>query len=265
MNSLFQSVNRYIERRKINTELHHLKQLPRFTSTTTRIFQNIKFNIVDPASFIFQYKEIFQNHIYQFTSQSISPIIIDCGANIGLSIIYFKKIHPKCRLVAFEPDVLIFSVLEKNIGQFGYSDVKLINSAVWSENTMLPFLPDGSDGGRVLNDNTTKFWGGSLVSAVSLADYLNESVDLLKIDIEGAELQVLQSCQDKLKNVKYLFIEYHSFVNKKQELDQLLSILSKANFRVYINPIFIKYQPFMEKKNNSIMDMQLNIFAIREK
>lgn len=224
------------------------------------VINKLEITFIDSLSFFYQYKDIFEKKIYNFKSKSNSPLIIDCGSNIGLSILFFKGIYPKSRVIAFEPDPSIFSVLKENIERNGYNDVELINKAVWTNETVLGFLPDGADGGRIPSIEGD---GIIVVPAACLSSYIDEQVDFLKIDIEGAETVVLRSCKDKLNNVNNIFIEYHSMVNEKQSLHQLLQILSEANFRVHINSISEKKQPFIQRERNSFFDMQLNIFAFR--
>src|SRR5260370_28727380 len=50
------------------------------------------------------YREIFLARAYFFRSEASSPLIFDCGSNIGLSILFFKHLYPNCRIVSFEPD-----------------------------------------------------------------------------------------------------------------------------------------------------------------
>lgn len=240
--------------------LRRLKEMPRYTKTTVSL-ANIEWQLIDPASFVFQYAEIFQKQIYQFPAQTPAPRIIDCGANIGLSVIYFKRVHPESRITAFEPDPQIFSVLEENIRQCGYADVELVNKAVWTETATLEFLPDGSDGGRMVQMSADR--QRIQVPTVRLADFLNEPIDLLKIDIEGAETSVLQDCQDTLQHVRHLFVEYHSFEHQPQTLLTIMNILFNAGYRVYIHSHNVSAQPFDKRKTISGMDMQLNIFAFR--
>ena len=64
------------------------------------------------------------------------PFIIDCGANIGLSVIYLKNLYPDAEIVAFEPDEQNFQLLQKNIASFGFKNVEARKEAVWTENTM---------------------------------------------------------------------------------------------------------------------------------
>src|SRR5688572_5955997 len=70
-------------------------------------FLKYTFIVPDALSFLWQFKEIFVDEYYNFTSGKVSPIIVDCGANIGTSCIYFKTLFPTSRIKAFEanPDI----------------------------------------------------------------------------------------------------------------------------------------------------------------
>src|SRR5688572_8635835 len=80
-----------------------IRKLPRYTPFTTELL-GAPVRCVDGASFVASYSEIFKRGIYRFETPSESPQIIDCGANIGLSVIYFKRLFPAARITAFEAD-----------------------------------------------------------------------------------------------------------------------------------------------------------------
>ena len=67
--------------------------MPRFKAVSTDIFEK-PLDIVDAASFVYMYREIFERQIYKFKADTDSPTIIDCGANVGVSTLYFKKTFP---------------------------------------------------------------------------------------------------------------------------------------------------------------------------
>lgn len=238
-----------------------LKRTPRYTIASITLSGN-EFKIVDSASFLFMYKEIFERQIYKLTVESKSPYIIDCGANIGLSTIYLKKLFPSSRIVAFEPDTKIFDALEFNINSFGLKDVTIENKAVWNTDSEIQFMSEGSDGGRIVEIESSKEVYS--VPTIRLRNYLNEKIDLLKLDIEGSEFEVLKDCKDLLINVENLFVEYHSFKKEKQYLSTILCFLYNAGFRVYIDQLRSIRQPFISRKTYLGMDMILNIFAYRK-
>src|SRR5262249_38196151 len=99
--------------------------------------------------FLYSLNEIFLEEVYKFESSNPKPLILDCGANIGLSVIYFKMLFPGSRIIAYEPDLEIFRTLKKNLSQFDYPDVDLINKAVWTCETELDFYAEGTLGGRI--------------------------------------------------------------------------------------------------------------------
>ena len=95
------------------------------------------------------YKELFEKKIYDFDATSNSPLIIDCGANIGLSLLFFSKRYPTARIIAFEPDVTILPYLRANIASQLLDNVVLHEKAVWTEETTLEFFTDAGMGGRI--------------------------------------------------------------------------------------------------------------------
>jgi FkbM family methyltransferase len=242
-------------------ETKKLAGVPRYVPLTVS-FLSKQLHLVDIASYNFIKKELFEAEIYKFTTTNPKPYIIDCGANIGLSIIYFKQLYPEAEIVAFEPDKKVFEVLTKNMNAFGYNDVSLVPKGLWNAETTLRFLSEGADGGRVaLKEDDSAIE----IETVRLRPYLNRPVDLLKIDIEGAETKVLEDCSDLLINVQRLFVEYHSFTNAPQELDTLIGILSQSGFRLHISsPGLSSKTPFVTRNIYNRMDMQLNIYAFRE-
>lgn len=219
--------------------------------------------ITDSFWYLHSLKEIFGEEVYRFESENPAPYILDCGANIGLSIIYFKRLFPEARIIGFEPDTHIYSLLKNNLISFGFSDVVIENKAIWTEDTVLNFSAIGSLGGSV-NEIEGSQAQVSQVPAVRLRNYLSTQVDFLKMDIEGAEVSVIKDCSDLLKNVMNLFVEYHSYAGKDQELDQLLLILREAGFVVYIKEAYNNLPvPFMHRNYSPWYNLQLNIFAYR--
>jgi FkbM family methyltransferase len=245
--------------RRKSRHLARLKSVPRHQPTTTEIL-GTPLELVDSASFIWMYREIFEREIYRFRAKTDSPYVIDCGANIGLSVLYLKQLYPQSRIVAFEPDDAIFEVLQRNIEHFGYQDINLHCRAVWNCETTLNFTGDGADGGRLAKVGEIH---NKKVKTIRLRDVIDRRVDFLKIDIEGAEKEVLQDCADRLGNVDNLFVEYHSFEQQPQALHILISILNDAGFRLHIHPPITSPQPFLKRDVHEGMDMQLNIFAFR--
>jgi len=223
-------------------------------------FRNQTLHVHDYKSYLLGKNELFREQVYKFTADKKDPYIIDCGSNIGMSIIYFKSLYPHAKIVAFEADPYIFSFLEKNMQSYNFTDVTINNKAVWNANDEeLSFLAEGGAGGR-LQEASDQFKFIQIKTA-RLKDYLTREVDFLKIDIEGAEYKVLADCAGALQQVKNLFIEYHSMANDPQNLHLILQIVHDAGFRYHIKEAYTTPFPFIERKLNFGMDLQLNIFC----
>lgn len=238
-------------------------QYPEFTNGNVNFFGK-PFYFSHGPSFIHSVNELFEEEVYKFKSDIENPYIIDCGANIGLSIIYFKKLFPKSKILAFEPDEKIFDLLKENIfANNTFNDITLKKEAVWINDTELSFFSEGALAGSAVVDfgkknNVIK------VQAVDLKKHLQERIDFLKIDIEGAENTVIFDIADHLKNVKNLFLEYHGLLNEPQNLGEILNLLKNQGFEYYIRVAgnTMKF-PFCNEVPTTF-NQQLNIFCYRK-
>jgi FkbM family methyltransferase len=238
----------------------------RFKETNLR-FSKYKLKIPDALSFIWQIKEIYFQKAYKFNSARNNPLIIDCGANVGTSVLFFKELYPSSRITAFEADPKIFTYLKENLSKNSISDVNLVNKAVWIENSVLKFESEGADGASLIVD--AEYENVIEVESIRLKDFVSEireRIDMLKIDIEGAEVQVLADIADELIKIDHVFVEYHSFTKMGQSLGNLLQVLEKAGFKYFIETAVPRKAPFINQyySYNPKMDLQLNIFAYRK-
>jgi FkbM family methyltransferase len=237
-------------------ESKRLERSPKLAHTHAHLLGR-RITLTDASWYLFSYREIFKEEIYRFNIDSPSPLIIDCGANIGLSLIYFKHLYPDARIVAFEPDGEIFGILEQNIKTFHFKNITLYAKAVWTSETELSFQPDGAVGGRLTQD------GAINVKTLRLKNFINQKVDFLKIDIEGAEYEVLKDCKDYLGNVDHLFVEHHGNQNAEENLNEILQIIRNAGFRYYLKEASPVKHPFIRQERGVLYPLQLNIFAFR--
>lgn len=259
---LIHSLRKTIELNLITLRYRSLKKQTRFVPGETE-FDGLKIKYLDGPSFWFMFQEIFIKEIYKLPIFSHDPYFIDGGANIGLASIYLKKRYPSATILAFEPDKKVFSFLESNLKCLSNSaEILLIQNGLWKEETTLNFFSEGSDGGRIKNDSDSE--NIISISTVRLSNFIDRRVDFLKLDIEGAEFEVLKEIESKLNLVDRIFIEYHSFVGQEQVLPELITILKKAGYRLNINtPGLISNCPFNSIQKYNGMDMQLNIFAFK--
>jgi len=207
----------------------------------TTNFHGLKISLQNEEEAEKIYEDIFPGKEYEFNLKSKEPFIIDCGAHIGMSVIYFKQKFPNSEIIAFEPNPGNFKLLNINIKQNNLGKIKTVQKAVSSK--------EGYQKYYVSNEKTSPWtWGDSLkkndwtdlsshieVETVRLSSFINKKVDLLKIDIEGAETEVIAEIEHKLKLVKNIVLEFHgSSINPKNQHEEILKILQKNNFGISI-------------------------------
>lgn len=246
------------EQDRSRRELARLEALPRYQRAVTDVTGR-RLELVDGPSFVWTYHEIYKEEIYAFRARHPAPYIVDGGANIGLSVLYFKQLYPESEIVAFEPDPPIFAVLERNLAVAGVGGVRLVAGALWSSETTLAFHAEGADGGHLSAESEATI----RVKTVCLSDYLDRPVDLLKLDIEGAETEVLLAAANQLAQVERVYVEYHSRVGERQTLPELLRVLRDSGFRLHVLPCGVSPRPFLAQRNYHGLDLQLHVFGVR--
>jgi FkbM family methyltransferase len=220
-----------------------------------------KLSFIRPTELLHGLKEIFIDEIYK-QDLPASSFIVDCGANIGLSVIYLKRLFPDAEILAFEPDSENFNLLQKNVQEFNLSNVTLKKEAIWIRDETLNFSANGSTDSKIVlgqSDSTVS------VKAVRLKEIITRTVDFLKIDIEGAEYDVIVDIQGALGFVNNLFIEYHGVFGQNTQLNEILSIVVNHGFNYYIKEAASVYKtPFLHNpRPSNPYDIQLNIFCFR--
>ncbi|MBM3414550.1 MAG: FkbM family methyltransferase [Bacteroidetes bacterium] len=239
----------------------YLKHLPAGKTRTIKLHGKTLFYNA-PQELLHGLQEIFVNQIYK---QTLPPnaLILDCGANIGLSLIWFKQSYPAARIIAFEPDPANFLLLQKNIDSFALDNITCHPAAVWKEDTILSF---SAAKGMASTLTTAKSKDSIDVICLQLKKFLDQPIDFLKLDIEGAEWEVLIDCAGSLGTVKKIFIEYHGQFNEQNKLIQILETLNIAGFQFYIREAAPIYPtPFYRNKIClHPYQIQLNIFGFRD-
>lgn len=193
-----------------------------------------------------QWHDIFVRRQLEFRAASETPRILDCGANIGLASLYFKRLYPRARITAFEADPAVASVLAGNLTRNGAGDVERVAAAVWTTGGQVAFAAEGTDAGAIADVADGLAAPRLAVPAVRLRDYLaKERVDLLKLDIEGAELAVLADCEDVLGQVAALHVEVHDLTPGRRLLPSALNVLERAGFVTALDHVLpVTWRPY---------------------
>jgi FkbM family methyltransferase len=189
-----------------------------------------RLRITDGPNTYMQYKDECVRRIYAFRSGRAAPRVIDGGANMGMFTLATLRDHPGARIVAFEPDPAILAILRENLARNGALHVTLVNAAIGAVDGEMEFAPDGQAGGALAA-------GPMRVRVERLSRYLDEEVDFLKLNIEGAELDVLREAahSGRLRRVASMVIEYHGWPGGEQRLGPLLDLLDAEGYRYLVH------------------------------
>ncbi len=164
---------------------------------------------VDNLAFL--HREIFVNLAYYFRSARDAPVIIDGGSNIGMSVVFFKTLYPRARVLAFEPAERTFALLQSNVG--GIPGVELHRAALGRENALVPFYENDDPG--LLRQSTrpgrSPVARETMVEQRRLSEFVSGDVDLVKLDVEGAESCVVDELAQSgaIERIQQLIVEYH--------------------------------------------------------
>ena len=203
---------------------------PRHTPGSIRMLEyEVRYS--DLMSFCPQWKDIFVDGALDFEARSPSPRILDCGANVGVASLYFKRRYPAARVTAYEADPALFAMTKANLAANGAGDVDTVNAAVWTSNGRVTFRAEGSDSGMI--DGLAGAVAGPAVDVPSLRlrDIIaGEEIDLLKLDIEGAEDSVLADCESVLHRVHAIVMDLHEFDPSVRQAPRVLERLTREGF-----------------------------------
>jgi FkbM family methyltransferase len=159
------------------------------------------------------YKQVLVERQYEFDRPTHPEFIIDAGANVGLATVYFANRYPHAKIVSIEPEESNYRMLCENAK--AYPQVTPVRGALWLENKDL-FLFDSGHGNHGFQTGADKTASGSRVGSVPgltidsiIRDAGQHKVGLLKIDIEGAEREVLENSAAWINQVEVLMVELH--------------------------------------------------------
>jgi FkbM family methyltransferase len=177
---------------------------------------------------------------YRILDTPAQPVrfIVDAGANIGDETIRFRHFHPAATIVALEANPENFQILKKNFS--GDPNAVTILKGLWSHECDLKITPNGSNEAFSVSEVPD---GTGDIQAVSVDSLLafhfsNGSrfaeIDILKLDIEGAEYQVFsKNYESWIRKVKVIIVECSDY-ERPGTVMTIFRALSSLDFRVHI-------------------------------
>jgi FkbM family methyltransferase len=138
--------------------------------------------------------------------------IVDAGANIGFAAVFFANKYPEAKILAIEPESSNYEVLKRNVAP--YPNIQAIRGALWNENTHVTIVDPGSGnwGFQTCKESDGATEPGQIRAFTldkAMSDFGFEHIDLLKIDVEGAEKEVFENPAAWLNKVRVIAVELH--------------------------------------------------------
>ena len=180
-----------------------------------------------PASDIGVFNQVFLHHCYlpiinkvrESIPASAEIKIIDAGANVGYSCVYFKTWFPEAQIVAIEPEESNPRQLKKNMEINGLELNELVRGALWNKSAYLEVVRDFRDN-REASFTVKEATKPTSIKGYGFEEILSskgwEEIDLAKIDIEGSEgflFDTNVNADAILSKTKFLAIEIHDEFN----------------------------------------------------
>ncbi len=184
--------------------------------------------------------QVFVAKRYAFHCNTDAPRVLDCGAQAGLSTYGFKRAWPNARITTVEPAPALRQASRTNLAAVGIEDVEHLAHAISPERASLPFEVgvDGR-GGALVPVAAAEPGAGKRINVRTrpLCDLLRDPVDFLKLDVAGAEADILDNAAEELPNVKQIFVEVHDGgVDFPLTLARIFEILRRTGFETRVVP-----------------------------
>jgi FkbM family methyltransferase len=157
------------------------------------------------------YRDVVLQNDYELPLDSSPSVIVDAGAHIGLASIWFATKYPSASIIALEPEAGNYDTLVRNTAS--YPNIRPVRAALWGASAEMDVIDsgDGTWGFRV--EQGAAEGGTSSLTGVTVTEVMQqfdvEHIDLLKVDIEGAEVEVFSDCGAWIERVDRVVIELH--------------------------------------------------------
>lgn len=185
--------------------------------------------------------ETYEPEVWQHLMSQVKPgdIIADVGAYIGLyTIALAQRVGSGGKIFAFEPDPINFDVLKRQIELNQLEErVNLVQAAVGASDGTVSFHMGRSCQSAISSFSSVETQAVECVCLDSI--FLNQRLDILKIDVEGYEEFVLKGArnllQDKFRSPRLLYIEAHVFAWSEvgTSWESLLKFLNECDYQVF--------------------------------
>ena len=172
-------------------------------------------------------------------------IVLDIGSYCGTQTVFFSKLVGKTGAVfAFEPDAVTFQSLSKNIAEHKCSNITALNIGLYSSDGEIGFSGDSGMGASISSEAAFKIKVRRLDAICK--EYNLQKIDFIKMDIEGAEIDVLKSSKEVIQKYKPRFIIEPHFIDGILNDNQIIAIFNELNYETQtLKQGSFDYQPLL--------------------
>lgn len=205
------------------------------TETISLPWRETKVHIRPRSADEYTFREIFIRREYdiKFPAKFSPRWIIDAGANIGLTSVFFSIKYPSAKILAIEPDKENYQRLLINTSAI--SNIDALRAALWVDESNIEVIDEGYGlrGFTVRAGATSNEVNGITINSL-IAKYNIDVIDILKIDIEGSEKEIFEKGYEEwLPRTKCLVIELHDRM-KPGCSKAVLTALTRFNFSLEV-------------------------------
>ncbi len=159
-------------------------------------------------------REILVEGLYECDLARPPSVIVDAGANIGIASVFYAHRYPNAKIIAVEPEPSNYHMLLKNTAC--YPNVTPVRAALWNRDAEVDIIDNGSGHTTFQTQEPGTKGNGHVVSTVRavtmdrlMTEFGINAIDLLKIDIEGAEGELFQTAEKWVTRVGLIAVEIH--------------------------------------------------------
>lgn len=180
------------------------------------------------------FEEIFNHNIYNLQLPIVPETIIDAGANVGFASLFFKLKYPNSRIALVEIEKDNIKMVEKNLK--GLNNIKIYHKGLFNKIGFFkvedPYNASNSFVIREVSENEAYDIQSTTVDEIMIENNF-QTVDILKIDIEGAEKDLFEkNYENWLPKVKIIMVETHDRMVPRSAFT-VMNALDKYNFMLF--------------------------------
>lgn len=209
-----------------NSELRRIESLPE-GQCGSAVLEGLSLHFDDPQRFLLEYRRIFLGKALDVPNIKGSPLILDWGAGIGLTMRYLANKFPAPEIHLFEPDEQMRESLAQNSAEATNAIVQIHENA------------------------------GKLVGL------LDRKVDFLRIDLPTQEIDLLVGLGDRIRAVERILLTCRTELGKEQQVSKVLRLLEDHGFRYHLSPRSASVNPLIELKTHNGADCVVDVWGYR--